>query len=108
MNTDLAGTGEEGITIVNATEFKDEFELIKKINQENNYLKAINARGKAANSDHYFFTEKGVPSFFFYTQGGIGAYHDIFDLPETLPLTEHEDLFKLITSFFKELIPFKQ
>jgi aminopeptidase YwaD len=103
MNTDLAGTGEDGITVVNATEFKTEFELLKKINADSSYLKAINPRGKAANSDHYFFTEKGVPSFFFYTQGGIGAYHDIYDLPETLPLTEHEDLFKLITRFFSHL-----
>lgn len=103
MNMDLAGTGEDGITVVNATEFKDEFELLKKINTDSAYLKAINPRGKAANSDHYFFTEKGVPSFFFYTQGGIGAYHDVFDLPETLPLTEHEDLFKLILNFFSQL-----
>ena len=65
MNMDLAGTGEDGITVVNATEFKDEFELLKKINTDSAYLKAINPRGKAANSDHYFFTEKGVPSVFF-------------------------------------------
>ena len=65
-NTDLAGTGEEGITVVNATEFPTEFEWMKKINEEQKLLVAVNARGKAANSDHYFFTEKGVPSFFFY------------------------------------------
>ena len=103
-NTDLAGTGEEGITVVNATEFPTEFEWMKKINEEQKLLVAVNARGKAANSDHYFFTEKGVPSFFFYTLGGIKAYHDIFDKPETLPLNEHEDLFKLLISFNKKLM----
>jgi hypothetical protein len=104
INTDLAGTGEEGITVVNATEFTKEFEWMKKINDEQKLLTAVNVRGKAANSDHYFFTEKGVPAFFFYTLGGIKAYHDIFDKPETLPLNEHEDLFKLIVAFNNKLM----
>jgi len=103
-NTDLAGTGEEGITVVNATEFPKEFEWLKKINEENKLLEAVNARGKAANSDHYFFSEKGVPAFFFYTLGGIKAYHDIFDKAVTLPLNEHEDLFKLLIKFNEKLM----
>jgi Zn-dependent M28 family amino/carboxypeptidase len=104
LNTDLAGTGEEGITVVNATEFPQEFALMQQINKEGNYLTAVNARGKAANSDHYFFTEKGVPAFFFYTLGGIKAYHDVFDKADTLPLNEHEDLFKLVTGFCSRLM----
>jgi aminopeptidase YwaD len=99
LNTDLAGTGSEGITVVNATEFTKEFTLLQQINKEHNFLTAVNARGKAANSDHYFFSEKGVPSFFFYTLGGIKAYHDVFDKAATLPLNEHEDLFKLLVKF---------
>ena len=104
INTDLAGTGEEGITVVNATEFPKEFEWLKKINEENILLAAVNARGKAANSDHYFFSEKGVPAFFFYTLGGIKAYHDIFDKAVTLPLNEHDDLFKLMIKFNEKLM----
>src|SRR5436189_4835717 len=104
INTDLAGTGEEGITVVNATEFTKEFEWMKKINDEQKLLATVNIRGKAANSDHYFFTEKGVPAFFFYTLGGIKAYHDVFDKPETLPLNEHEDLFKLLIKFNDKLM----
>ncbi len=104
INTDLAGTGEEGITVVNATEFPKEFAMMQAINKENNLLAAVNARGKAANSDHYFFTEKGVPAFFFYTLGGIKAYHDVFDKAATLPLNEHEDLFTLITKFNQKLM----
>jgi hypothetical protein len=104
INTDLAGTGEEGITVVNATEFPKEFEWLKKINEENKLLAAVNARGKAANSDHYFFSEKGVPAFFFYTLGGIKAYHDIFDKAVTLPLNEHEDLFKLLIKFNEKIM----
>lgn len=100
VNLDLEGTGEEGITVVNATEYQKAFEVLCKINQVNNYLIKVNARTKAANSDHYWFTEKGVPAFFFYTLGGIKAYHDVYDRPETLPLTEYNDLFRLITHFF--------
>ena len=98
-NTDLAGTGEEGITVVNATIFAKEFALMNKINNEHKYLVSIGARGKAANSDHYWFTEKGVPSFFFYTKGGIAAYHDVFDKAATLPLNEQADLMQLMIKF---------
>jgi aminopeptidase YwaD len=104
VNTDLAGTGEEGIMVVNATEFVKEFEWMKTINTENKLLADVKARGKAANSDHYFFTEKGVPSFFFYTLGGIKAYHDVFDKADTLPLNEHEDLFTLLIKFNEKLM----
>ena len=104
INTDLAGTGDEGITVVNATEFPKEFAMMNAVNDEHKLLSKINARGKAANSDHYFFTEKGVPAFFFYTLGGIKAYHDVFDKAITLPLNEHEDLFKLITKFNEKLM----
>lgn len=104
INTDLAGTGEEGIMVVNATEFPKEFEWMKAINTEHQLLADVKARGKAANSDHYFFTEKGVPSFFFYTMGGIKAYHDVFDKAATLPLNEHEDLFTLLIKFNEKLM----
>ncbi|MFN8284347.1 MAG: M28 family peptidase [Chitinophagales bacterium] len=104
LNTDLAGTGDDGITVVNATEFPKEFELLQKVNTTSNLLKAVNPRGKAANSDHYFFTESGVPSFFFYTLGGVKFYHDVFDKSETLPLNEHEDLFKLVVQFNEKLM----
>ncbi|MFZ1529634.1 MAG: M28 family peptidase [Ferruginibacter sp.] len=104
VNTDLAGTGEEGITVVNASEFPAEFAMMNAVNDEHQLLAKINPRGKAANSDHYFFSEKGVPAFFFYTLGGIKAYHDVFDKAETLPFNEHEDLFKLIVMFNTRLM----
>lgn len=103
-NTDLAGTGDEGITVVNATEFPKEFAMMNAVNDESKLLIKIYPRGKAANSDHYFFTEKGVPAFFFYTMGGIKAYHDVFDKAETLPMNEHEDLFKLMVKFNQKLM----
>ncbi len=104
INLDLEGTGEEGITVVNATEYAKEFAQLNQVNDSAKYIVKINARGKAANSDHYWFSEKGVPAFFMYTLGGIKAYHDVFDKAETLPLNEYEDLFKLIVGFNRELM----
>ena len=104
LNTDLAGTGEEGITVVNASEHPTEFGWMQNISSENKLLAAVNPRGKAANSDHYWFSEKGVPAFFFYTLGGIKAYHDVFDRAETLPLATHENLFQLIKKFNEKLM----
>ena len=104
INLDLVGTGEAGMTVVNASVYPKAFALLKTINNQNHYISKINSRGKAANSDHYFFTESGVPAFFIYTQGGPSAYHDVFDKPETLPLTEYKDLFKLIVRFNQKLM----
>jgi len=104
INLDLVGTGETGMTVVNASVYPEAFALLNAINNQNHYISKINSRGKAANSDHYFFTESGVPAFFIYTQGGPSAYHDVFDKPETLPLTEYKDLFKLIVDFNQKLM----
>ncbi len=102
-NLDLLGTGDDGIMVVNATVFKPQFEKLNQINIEKNYLKQIKQRGKAANSDHYWFTEKGVPSFFIYTMGGIQAYHDIYDIEKTLPLTKYTEMCKLLIEFVSKI-----
>ncbi|MFI5149904.1 MAG: M28 family metallopeptidase [Bacteroidia bacterium] len=99
INMDIMGTGDEGITVVNGTEFKPSFDALQKLNEQGHYLPEVKIRGKAANSDHYPFFMKGVPDFFIYTRGGIKAYHDIYDKAQTLPLTKFEDVFHLLTSF---------
>ena len=98
-NMDILGTGDEGITVVNATVFEDEFKKLQQLNTAGNYLPLLKPRGKAAISDHYFFTERNVPSFYIYTLGGIKAYHDTCDRSETLPLTKFEELFSLLRDF---------
>lgn len=96
INFDILGTGEDGIMVVNATQHETEFKQLHLLNAQKSLLKDVKARGKAANSDHYWFAEKGVPAFFIYTLGGIKAYHDILDCRETLPLTEFNDIFQLL------------
>ena len=99
VNMDILGTGDEGITVVNATLFDKEFKELQRLNAQGSYLPLVKPRGKAAISDHHFFTESGVPCFYIYTLGGIKAYHDTCDRRETLPLTEFEDLFLLLRDF---------
>jgi aminopeptidase YwaD len=103
LNFDLAGTGEEGIKVVNGSIFKDKFETLVKLNNTYKLLPKIDIRGEACISDHCRFYAVGVPSFFIYTQGGIKAYHDIYDRSETLPLTAFENYFKLMVKFFDSL-----
>ncbi len=98
-NMDILGTGDEGIMVVNATVYDAPFKKLQQLNTTGNYLAAVKPRGKAAISDHYFFTEAKIPSFYIYTLGGIKAYHDTCDRRETLPLTEFEDLFSLLRDF---------
>lgn len=99
LNLDLMGNGEDGMMVVNGELHTAEYDLLNSINDQQQLLKTIGKRGKARNSDHYWFSEKGVPAFFFYTTGGSTAYHDIDDVAANLPMTEFEDVKKLIIAF---------
>jgi len=103
INIDLAGNGEDGITVVNGTVYNRKFELLKKINDSHQFLPQVKARNEACNSDHCAFYKKKVPCFFIYTMGGSTAYHDINDTPGSLPLTMFGNYFKLLKSFADSL-----
>ncbi|GAB3527558.1 hypothetical protein GCM10027443_04200 [Pontibacter brevis] len=103
LNLDLLGTGSEGLMVVNGKVHEQEFSLLQQLNEKHQYLPQIKSRGKAANSDHYPFSEKGVPAFFFYTLGGTAAYHNTADYASQLPLTEFKDVFQLIVDFAEKL-----
>lgn len=102
LNLDMNGTGEEGIKVVNGAVDTITFRRLKSINEQNGMsLASVQPRGKAANSDHYFFSEAGVPTFFIYTLGGVSFYHDVYDRPETLEMPEFNDLHKLFLLFLR-------
>jgi hypothetical protein len=103
INLDLLGTGGDGIMVVNGAILEKQFQTLNQINADLHLVKDIKKRGKAANSDHYWFTEAGVPAFFIYTMGGIKAYHDVYDVEKTLPLTAYINVFRLITEFAGKL-----
>ncbi len=101
INLDILGTGDDGIQVVNGTKHERQFGDLLRLNAEKGLLKQVKVRGPACNSDHCFFSEKGVPSFFMYTLGGVAHYHNIYDKSETLPLTEFDDLFILLKDFIQ-------
>ncbi len=103
LNLDIMGNAADGVTVVNATEYPAAFEKLEAINRSKKYLPQIRSRGKAANSDHYHFSEKGVPAFFVYSNGGPGYYHDIFDTPRSLELTNIDKVMALLEEFIHSL-----
>ncbi|MDE1193202.1 MAG: M28 family peptidase [Arachidicoccus sp.] len=103
LNFDMIGTGDDGIQIVNSTIYTKAYDLICAINNKKHYVKQILPRGEAANSDHYSFYAKGIPSVYTYTLGGVKFYHDIWDRSETLPLTKFADIQKLFIKFINKL-----
>lgn len=104
VNLDIVGGGSEGITAVNGKVHEKELELLRSLNEKaENPFPKIKARGKAANSDHHWFSEEGVPAFFIYTLGDVEAYHDVHDTAENLPLSRFDELVKLMELFIDEL-----
>ncbi len=103
INLDLLGTGEEGITVVNATAQQEVFEAIVASNAATGRLAQVKPRGPACNSDHCPFAERGIPAIFIYTMGGIAAYHDVMDRAETLPLTDYHDVYLTLVDLINGL-----
>jgi len=103
INLDIMGTGDEGITVVNAVNNEDIYNALVEINDTNDYLAKVKKRNNTSNSDHYFFAEAGVPAIFIYTMGGVKHYHDVYDKAKTLPMTEFEDVCHLLCDFIQTL-----
>lgn len=106
MNMDMVGTGSEGITMVNATVFKDAYQRMVKINADNEFILTVKERGESCNSDHCPFYKNGVPAVFIYSMGKeFGEYHNPDDISSKLPLTEYKDIFRLVTGFMNSFQP---
>jgi VanZ family protein len=102
VNLDLLGTGEQGATVVNGRVFEGHYRRLVALNDAHQYMPALGARGRAANSDHFPFSEAGVPAFFLYTRGGSAAYHDVNDKPAALSLAGFAGAFGLVRDFLNE------
>ncbi|GAB3636540.1 hypothetical protein GCM10027422_21300 [Hymenobacter arcticus] len=103
LNLDLLGTGEEGATVVNGRVYEAAFHRLTALNDAHHYLPRLTARGRAANSDHFPFSEAGVPAFFMYTRGGSTAYHDVNDRPAALSLAGFAGAYGLARDFLDGL-----
>jgi len=99
FNTDLVGTGEDGINVAEGTVFKKEFTRLDSINSLKKYLVKINACVPAANSDQSPFYDKGVKALFILTLGNYKEYHNNYDKADGLPLSRFEELFSLLRDY---------
>jgi Zn-dependent M28 family amino/carboxypeptidase len=103
INLDLAGEAINGITVVNATEQKKAFQTLKKINDDFNFVSKINERGQTQNSDHFHFSEKGVPAIFIYANGTKPFYHDVFDQAKEVSFDGVDGMIDLLKEFVTRL-----
>ena len=103
INVDVTGDAKDGVTAVNGKIFKKEYALLNAVRDSLELPLEIAARGEAANSDHYPFYKKGVPSFFIYGRGDYKHYHNVMDRPDLLPLNNYDALFTLLRAFASEL-----
>ncbi|MBO6080035.1 MAG: M28 family peptidase [Bacteroidales bacterium] len=80
------------------------FATFDKINSEKKYFKDLNRGELAGNSDHYPFTEKGVPSILFENEEGdaFKYYHTPFDTYENALFDTYEPLFRLVRDFVEK------
>ena len=97
------GGAEEGVTLVNSTNQPAAFDRMVAINEKMNLLGRIKKRGQTQNSDHYFFSQMGVPAFFIYSMGDVKNYHDIYDTAENTPLNKFDEVQTLLQEFVKGL-----
>lgn len=99
VNIDLMGDATQGVTVVNAMQQAQAYQKLTEINERKKYLPEIKKRDNAANSDHFPFTQVGVPAIFIYANGGKGYYHDIYDKPKEISLQHIPEVFRLLTDF---------
>ena len=103
INLDLEANGQDGMMVINGAVFTHDYDRLDSLNNAHNYLKEIKKRGKAANSDHYPFYEKGIRCFYVFLMGEYPYYHDIYDTPEKPTLKGYLGAFHLLTDFVGEL-----
>lgn len=99
LNLDMLCGGDNGAMIVNgmAENTKLFYETMAELNEQRDYLPEVRSRPNAPNSDHYPFTQHGVPAVFMYVYGGTtGKYHHHTDTNDRCPLDQWENIFKLI------------
>lgn len=99
LNLDLMAGGSDGLMVVNGEQQSKAYQLLDSLNTSGKCLKNVQKRANAANSDHYPFTQKGVPAIFVYTLGDVTAYHDPNDRPENLRWQHYRAIFTLLRSF---------
>jgi aminopeptidase YwaD len=102
LNFDLLGNGQKGVVAVAGKTYPKLFAGIEAANAPDTWLPDIRPQGNRPNSDHWPFTQAGIPALFFFTEGGPPNYHDIYDTPDQIELPVFWRFSQLITSFLHQ------
>lgn len=101
LNFDLMGNGQQGMVAVGGKDFKSLFDGFIQLNQHARVEMPMRARPNAPNSDHWPFTQKGIPALFWYTEGGKPHYHDVYDRPNQLELPAFYNCLNLVSEYLR-------
>lgn len=102
INADMIGFGEEGLYVWNGLNQPGLADKILAINKEQNYLDTILVKENTPLSDHYSFTEVGIPAIFLTT--GVDAskhYHTVFDTYENTSFLKTNEIMLLIADLIQ-------
>lgn len=104
INLDMIADNSKDVYVEISPEGEKGLERFNSINSRLNLFTKLDKGELAANSDHYPFAQKHVPSIFFIMETGdaFKIYHTLQDNYENLYLDNYQKMFTLLTEFVKE------
>jgi aminopeptidase YwaD len=100
LNFDIVGSGDGGIMVVGGENFPAEFDVMTAL-CDSLKIKTLWKRPTVPNSDQYYFSTKGVKTFYLYTLNGKQPYHRFDDIPGTLDWGAYMNVYRLATAFIE-------
>ncbi len=98
LNFDMVASGREGIVAAGGTNFPDDYELLRAVNDSLG-IGPIRARSATPISDHFAFASRGIPALYLYTNRGTQPYHHVDDVRQTLEWDDYLRVRELVISF---------
>jgi aminopeptidase YwaD len=95
VNLDMVGSGRDGVMVVGGKTFPEYAALIERLGDQHIHV-PIAHRKISPNSDHAPFYDRGIPSVFLYSIGGVPTWHSTNDTPETLDPEVMESVGRLV------------
>jgi len=101
INLDMIGDNGKNLYVETNDIGMNGLQEFEKINSDNQLFASIQRGELAANSDHFPFTEKGVPAILMMFEEGdaFKYYHTYKDNIDTMSFDSYEKIFKLVTEF---------
>lgn len=101
VNLDMIGDNGENLYVETNDSGEQGLRLFEEINAENQYFTSLQRGELASNSDHFPFTEKGVPALLMMFEEGdaFPYYHTYKDNVNTMSFNSFEKIFNMVTTF---------